>query len=193
MDKSILSGLQIIRPINHLLGPCPIKEGPFWASPDNGQRNPGELPLTNRQARIRQHHADSVHSACALLLPDTMVGKYCGWTKSISPHLEIWRNHCLLVFTGEASFQGCLDGAGFRPSTVGLLFLSRAQITASFVKVTVNALAAPLDPTYEGNLNPQKTQNSGLGLQGIHPIDPKHMHSHPNSLPSTFPSRPKPV
>ena len=43
---------------------------------------------------------------------------YCEWTKSNSHHLETRRNHCLLVFTGEAAFQGFLGGAGFRPSTV---------------------------------------------------------------------------
>ena len=32
-------------------------------------------------------------------------------------------NPCLLVFTGDSSFQGFLGGAGFRPSTVGLLIL----------------------------------------------------------------------
>ena len=37
---------------------------------------------------------------------------YCGWTKSISHHLETMGNHCLLVFSGESS-----RGAGFRPST----------------------------------------------------------------------------
>ena len=39
--------------------------------------------------------------------------------KSISHHFETMGNQFLLVFTGESSFQGCLGGAGFRPSTVG--------------------------------------------------------------------------
>ena len=39
------------------------------------------------------------------------------WTKSCTT-LKPWENHCLLVFTREASFQGVLGGAGFRPSTV---------------------------------------------------------------------------
>ena len=33
-------------------------------------------------------------------------------------HFETITNHCTLVFTGEASPQGFLGGAGFRPSTV---------------------------------------------------------------------------
>ena len=36
---------------------------------------------------------------------------YCGWTKPISHHFETTGNHCLLVFTGESSFQGFLGGA----------------------------------------------------------------------------------
>ena len=31
---------------------------------------------------------------------------YCGWTKSISHHLETMGHHSLLVFTGDSSFQG---------------------------------------------------------------------------------------
>ena len=45
-------------------------------------------------------------------------GTYCGWTKSISHHLETMGNHGWLVFTGESAFHGVLGGAGFRPSTV---------------------------------------------------------------------------
>ena len=40
------------------------------------------------------------------------------WMDEILHHLETMGNHCLLVFTGESSFQGFLGGAGFRPSTV---------------------------------------------------------------------------
>ena len=38
-------------------------------------------------------------------------------------HFETMRNHRLLVFTGESSFQACLGGARFRPSTVWLAVL----------------------------------------------------------------------
>ena len=48
---------------------------------------------------------------------ESLGGQYCGWTTSISHHLETMQNHCLLVFAGE-SLQGFLGGAGFRPSTV---------------------------------------------------------------------------
>ena len=43
---------------------------------------------------------------------------YCGWTNSISHHLETMGNHCLLVFIRESSCQGFLGGAAFGPSTV---------------------------------------------------------------------------
>ena len=33
-------------------------------------------------------------------------------------HFQTMANHCLLVFAGELAFQGCLGGAGFRPSAV---------------------------------------------------------------------------
>ena len=55
-----------------------------------------------------------VFLVCAADSDDT----YCGWTKSISHHLETMGNHCLLVFRGESSFRGFLGGAGLRPSTV---------------------------------------------------------------------------
>ena len=40
------------------------------------------------------------------------------WMDEILHHSETMGHHCLLVFSGESSFQGFLDGAGFRPSTV---------------------------------------------------------------------------
>ena len=43
---------------------------------------------------------------------------YCRWTK-ILHHFETMGSHCILVVTGESSFQEFLGGAGFRPSTVG--------------------------------------------------------------------------
>ena len=46
------------------------------------------------------------------------------WMDAILHHLETRKtankNNCMLVFTGEASFQGLVDGAGFRSSTVAL-------------------------------------------------------------------------
>ena len=40
------------------------------------------------------------------------------WMDKILHHFETMGNLCLLVFTGEPSFQGFLGGAGFRSSTV---------------------------------------------------------------------------
>ena len=36
------------------------------------------------------------------------------WMNKILHHLETMKNHCLLVFTGESSFQRFLGGAGCR-------------------------------------------------------------------------------
>ena len=41
------------------------------------------------------------------------------WMDKNLHHFETMGNHCVLVFTGESSFQGFLSGAGFCLSTVG--------------------------------------------------------------------------
>ena len=41
------------------------------------------------------------------------------WVDEILHHVETTGNHCLLVFTGQSSFQGFYGGAGFCSSTVG--------------------------------------------------------------------------
>ena len=46
------------------------------------------------------------------------------WVDEILHYFETVTNHCTLVFTEEASPQGFLGGAGFRPSTVGMAHLA---------------------------------------------------------------------
>ena len=41
--------------------------------------------------------------------------------------LETMKSHCLLVCTGQSSFQGFLGGAGFCPSTLDLIVLRAAR------------------------------------------------------------------
>ena len=72
---------------------------------------------------------------------------YRGWTRNpLRHHWKTMGNHCLLVFTGDSSFQGFLGGAisGFRPPTEGLtVHVSGAQPTATRPAVPALTLGAP--------------------------------------------------
>ena len=59
------------------------------------------------------------------------------WVDEILHQIETIGNHCLLVFTGEASPQGFLGGAGFRPLAT-ILYKHEAQnpIATSLVVIS---------------------------------------------------------
>ena len=79
-------------------------------------------------------------------------------TDEIRSHrFETMGNHCLLVFTEESSLQGCLGGAGFRPSTVSLRFIW-SRIGAESV-----------EPNRLGVVSPYP-------LRGVHKTNPNHHH-----------------
>ena len=91
-----------------------------------GQQSPSNQPqgvasvLESRQRRASNHqHEGRLHrlpkSAPCWGLPKML------WMDKILHQFETMKKHCLLAFTGKPSFQGFLGGAGFRPSTVGLL------------------------------------------------------------------------
>ena len=72
---------------------------------------------------------------------------YCGWTKSISHQFETNCNHCLLVFTGESSFQGFLGGAKWISSIhsiwVFLLPQNSGSYSVSCSKLTFRPFGFP--------------------------------------------------
>ena len=79
------------------------------------------------------------------------------WTKSCTTFKVIIGNHCLLVVTGESSFQGFLGGAGFGPSTVekevhtiNIFSICFAEIARQFTKNKRRCLGAraSLDVTH---------------------------------------------
>ena len=43
------------------------------------------------------------------------------WMGEMLHQMENMGNHCVLIFTGESSFQSFSGGAGFRPSTVSMV------------------------------------------------------------------------
>ena len=65
-------------------------------------------PIKRKQGKSQLRRWQILREAMVVIL----------WMDEILHHLETMGNHCLLVFTGDSSFQGFLDGAGFRPSTV---------------------------------------------------------------------------
>ena len=65
-------------------------------------------------------------------------GLACGTVVGRNPrphHVETMGNHCLLVFTGESSFHGFLDDAGFRLSTVSLFMARLLPFASEYVLV----------------------------------------------------------
>ena len=62
-----------------------------------------------------------------------------------SHHFETMANHCLLVFTEEASPQGSLGGAGFRPSAVRTVFSFSGEVGANFTPANMEVHRSPLE------------------------------------------------
>ena len=88
--------------------------------PPFGTRLFSPLPLPTTKRRIGRIGSEPV---LLQFLAPTHLGLFSSVNgrNPFRTTLKTMGSHCLLVFTGESSFQGFLGGAGFRPSTVFLV------------------------------------------------------------------------